>query len=135
MSEALFRGDCFSRDRHNSKADAEGGVVLKVAVSPGGTLVDGITVIATTAGGMLVAGQCSLRVSHRIAGIGTKLALAPLPDVSEHVIKTEVIRFLLPHGTGRAAAVALIPGNVIQGPIGFACAAGPGRVFLFRFCR
>jgi len=27
MSEALFRGDCFSRDRYNPKADAEGGMI------------------------------------------------------------------------------------------------------------
>jgi hypothetical protein len=110
-------------------------MVLKVAVSSGGTLVDGVTVIATTASGMSVAGRCSLRVDHRFRGIRAKPALAPLPDVSQHVIKTEVIRLLLSNRMSRAAGVALISGDGVQRPIGLASAASPGRVFPLCFCR
>jgi len=109
-------------------------MVLKVAVSSG-TLMEGVTVIATAAGGMRVATRCSLRVGHRIRGRGTKPALARLPDVSQQVIKAEVVRLLLSNGMGCAAGVALIPGNGIQGPIGLASAASPSRIFLLRFCR
>lgn len=131
----LFRCGRLPGDGHDPKANADGGMVLEVAIPPGGTLMDGVTVVATTAGGMRITGRRSLRIGHRIAGIGTKPALAPLPDVSQHVIETKAIRRLLSNSMGRTAGVAPIPGNGIQRPIGLASAASSGGVFPLRFCR
>jgi hypothetical protein len=88
-------------------------MVLEVPISPSGAFMYGVAVVTTTTRRVLVASRRSQRVNHGIVRIWTKPALTPLPDVSQHVIKTEDIRFFLTHGMSRTAAVGLIPGDLV----------------------
>src|SRR5262252_5602310 len=125
----------FSRDCGDPEANASGGMVLEVTISPSGAFMYGVAVVTTTTRGVLVAGRPSQRVNRCIVTVWTKPALTPLPDISQHVINTEGIRFFLTHGMSHTAAVGLIPSDLVKWPIGFLRAARPGRIFPLRFRR
>ena len=91
----------FSRDCNNPEADAAGGMVLEVSISPGGAFMNGVAVITAAARGVLVAGRCPQWVDYRTVLVRVKPVLAPLPYIAQHVIKTESIRFFLAHRVGR----------------------------------
>jgi hypothetical protein len=86
----------FSRDCSNPEANAAGGMALEVTISPSGAFMYGVAVVTTTTRGVLVASRRSQRVNHCIVTVWTKPALAPLPDVSQHVIKTEILLLTVP---------------------------------------
>ena len=127
----MLRSASFSQDRSNPEANAAGGMVLEVTISPSGAFMYGVAVVTTTTRGVLVAGRRSQRVNHCIVTVWTKPALTPLPDVSQHVIKTKGSRFFLTHGMSRTATVGVIPGDLVEIAVARRGGSGAGRVFPF----
>lgn len=97
-------GTSFSLDGDNPEADAAGGVVLEVAISPSGACMYGVAVVTTTTRGVHVAGRRTQGVDHSIIPVRTKPVLTPLPDVSQHVVQTEGIWCFLTHGMRSTSA-------------------------------
>ena len=77
--------------------------------------------------------QRALRIPALAALVVPVPIRSPLPDVAQHVVKSEPIGNLLSHSVRRIAAVSPVPRDVVEAPISGSRNSAPSRVLPLSF--